>query len=155
LKRNFIPIIQEIIQITELDPQFVTTFCGHTLRWAERGRNGKPLLAGRRLVDLFSFMNAHNLNPNILKPIIKVLSKNPNLSFEAAVMALGYQSIPGKAVIAKIPTLRKHFDEIKSTERKGAQEDWIMGQLRPLAVGNMDLKVLHEAVEGGAECVMH
>jgi glutamyl-tRNA(Gln) amidotransferase subunit E len=151
LKRNFVPVIQEILRVTNLDPRFLTAFCGHTLRWAERSRNGIPLLEKRRLMDLFSYIKSRQLHPNILKPIIKVLSQNRKLSFDAAVKTFGYQSVSREAIIEKIPVLRKQFDEMKKTARKGAREDWIMGQLRPLAIGNMDLKVLREAVGGGGQ----
>jgi len=52
-------------------------------------------------------------------------------------------------LIARIPELREAFERRRTTDRPFASRDWIMGQLRPLALGNIRLAKLAQAIERG------
>ena len=39
------------------------------------------------------------------------------------------------------------FNEIKRTKRQGAQLDWIMGEIRKVAIGNLPMQQIKEEIE--------
>ena len=62
---------------------------------------------------------------------------------------LGFKPVPAEEILAQIPKLRQAFEMDHTSPREDAVVDFIMGELRPLAVGNMNLADLRQAVEGG------
>ena len=149
LRRNIYPVVKEIVDSFDIPPRFVGTLIGQHLRYLE-GQDG--LRAGydyNRLVDLVDFVINKKLTLDIMKPLLGVIYENGKMSFEDALKSVGYRKKTKEKILAEIPGLRKKFDEIGWVEDENAEAAWIMGQLRPVALGNMPLKELWEAVEGG------
>jgi glutamyl-tRNA(Gln) amidotransferase subunit E len=149
LKKNLFPLIENIINDFKENPVFVGTLIGHTLKHHEGKLGNKTDFEFSRIYDLFSFAHKRKLNREILKAILPVIYRHPKHDFETALSLIKYQKLSEKEILAKIPRLKSKFEKNKTSKDPGAKSRWIMGQLRPLALGNLNLLELRKSVDGG------
>ena len=70
----------------------------------------------------------------------------PKMDFDSVLTSISYKSVSKDQIVSKIPFLRNKFAEIKLSKGPDVEHNWIMGQLRRQAEGNMSMQELHEAV---------
>lgn len=142
LKRNLFPLLKKIIVELNQPPRFTGTLIGHQLKHIE----GKIIPASpfdfNRLFDLFDFVLRKKLRRDILIKMLPVVYQYPNMDFESVLTTINYRVATEEEILAHIPILRDKFLEISKLKEEAAMGLWIMGQLRPLALGNMELKEL-------------
>ena len=74
--------------------------------------------------------------------MIPIIYQYPNMDFDSVLIDIGYKKTSKEELISHIPLLKKKFEEIRISQDRSAEIDWVMGELRQLALGNMDLKEL-------------
>lgn len=148
LSRNLYPLLKELIEEVHLPPVFAGTLLGHTLKRAE-GKHGCALADHSRIIDLVSFVRNRGLQPAILDVAVPALVQHQESEIESIFFDMGFQPMPEEQLLAKIPDLDKKFTSICTTDNPAARTAWIMGELRPLALGNINMGHLRRAVEGG------
>ena len=149
LKRNLFPIMEKIIRDLNAQPLFVGALIGHTLKNLESRFDSSPKLQDKKIYDLFYFAHQKNLERNIIKEMLPNVYRYPDKDFNDVLETIGYQDISEKKILSQIPEWRKKFKEIGNPSDGKAEISWIMGKLRPLALGNMNLGELRKAVDGG------
>lgn len=147
LKRNLFPLMEKIINDFSLPPRLVGTFIGHTMKNVESRLNGAQPLEQEKIYDLFAFIKNHKLENNILKTMLTLYTQNKNQDFNTILENIGCQNVPREEILARIPTLKTKYRQLTPAPNPAGQTDWIMGQLRPLALGNMDLHQLKKNIE--------
>jgi len=147
LSKNLFPLLQQIIMDQKLPPRFAAVLLGQITKH-EHGRIKGLQPNFQRLADLVKFVRLRGLQPDILKKAVKYVFANPDLSIENVFLEMQFQPVPEEEILAKIPILKKQFTNISKSKNPAAPTSWIMGQLRPLALGNMNMKHLRQAVEG-------
>jgi len=147
LKRNLVWIIQKIVDDFDQSPKFVGTLFGHCLRYLETHLTPAAKFDYYTIYGLFKFVYTKKLEREIAKEMLSELYANPHMVFESILTAVGYKEHSRKDITASIPDLRKKFAAIRKTENPKAEIAWIMGHLRPLALGNMPLGELRTALE--------
>ena len=148
LKRNLFPIIEKIITDFQENPSFVGTFIGHTLKNVERRLGPSPRFQNSKIYNLFSFIHKNQLNRNIVKLMLPIIYLNPDSEHKAILKTIGYQPMTEQKILSKIPLLKETFKDIQGTQDGKAKMSWIMGKLRPFAIGNMDLREVRRAIDG-------
>jgi len=146
LKRNLVWIIQKIIDDFGLPPKFVGAFFGHTLPHIETTVVPSAEFSYYTIYGLFKFLQARNLEITIAKAMLPDLYAHPKMVFESVLTTIGYRKYTVDDVRALIPVLRAKFAEIRTSRRPDAEVDWIMGNLRMMALGNMALGELRTLV---------
>ncbi|KPK77481.1 MAG: hypothetical protein AMJ79_03005 [Phycisphaerae bacterium SM23_30] len=149
LRRNLFCALEKIIRDFDQPPRFVGALMGHTLKNAESHLNGAMPLDQEKIYDLFAFLHRNKLNRNILKTLLPALYRHTRMDFEALLRNVNYQNACPEEILARIPLLREKFRRQNAFKDAAAESDWIMGQLRPLALGNMDLADLRREIDGG------
>jgi glutamyl-tRNA(Gln) amidotransferase subunit E len=66
------------------------------------------------------------------------------MDFESIINSIEFKKIPKEEIISKIPFLKNKFSEIRFSKNDNVESNWVMGQLRKTALGNIDLKELSE-----------
>jgi len=149
LKRNLFPLIEKIVTDLSLSPRFVGTLIGHTVKNVESCLNGARPLEQEKIYDLFAFVQKNKLEKNILKVMLPVYTQNKNQDFNTVLKNTGYQNLSQAEILSRISTLKTKYQQLTPTPNPAGESDWIMGQLRPLALGNIDLRQLRETIDGG------
>ncbi|MDD4052607.1 MAG: Glu-tRNA(Gln) amidotransferase subunit GatE, partial [candidate division Zixibacteria bacterium] len=149
LKRNLVWIIEKIIADFDLPPRFVGTFFGHHLRHIETRLSPSADFNYYTIYGLFKFIHSHGLDGETAKVMLPELYVHPHMVFDSVLAASGYRKYTTEDILAYLPNLRQKYSEIKTSKRLDAECDWIMGRLRPIAIGNMPLAELRRQVEKG------
>ncbi len=147
LRNNLMPVIERIIRDFSLAPGFVAAFFGHRLKHVEgRFEPVAPFDYGR-IYDLFTFLKKQGLSLDILPEMLPIVYQYAQMDFRSVLNTLHYERRKPSEILKNIGSLRKMFRKIGTTLTPEAEADWIMGNLRPLAIGNMPLKELKKEID--------
>ena len=148
LKRTLFPLLEDLIRETKLSPTFAGTLLGHTLR----GIAGDRPEDGTWILGLAREIVKRELKIDILKRLLPLAYSHPQADVDELLALSGYRAVSEQEILAKIPELQAAFHQNRRRDPEHAQHNWVMGKLRPLALGNLSLADLAErVVEGGAQ----
>ncbi|MCK5221926.1 MAG: Glu-tRNA(Gln) amidotransferase GatDE subunit E, partial [Candidatus Aminicenantes bacterium] len=147
--RNIFPVIKKISEELSYSPSFVGTMVGHRIKNVD----GKNAISSGfdylRLFDIFEYCEKKGLDSELVKLMVPVLLMNPNIDPESILSTIKFKKRDKKDIISNIPLLDKQFNTISKKSDNSAKKRWIMGQLRPIAVGNISLRELSDIINGG------
>ncbi|RKY75774.1 Glu-tRNA(Gln) amidotransferase GatDE subunit E [candidate division KSB1 bacterium] len=150
LRRNLFPLLEWMISEKSLKPPLAGRICGQVLRYTER-KNGPVNQAQKeRVKQAVEYVLSKKIRSNILPDFVKLSLKYQPMEFDDVLKETGYYPVSKKEIIEKVPEIVDDFRKSKRTKRQGAEIDWIMGELRRAALGNVDMSELRRAVEGGS-----
>ncbi len=138
LRRNLFSLTRRLHEEAGLPSRFAGTLVGHVLRHADRSHP----IDEDRIVDLVRAVSDRGLTIDILKPLVPAALAEPSSDLERLLDRVGYRRCDEADVLQEIGPLRKAVDKTGGDAR-----DWIMGQLRPIALGNVPLRAVASAVE--------
>lgn len=147
LKKNLFPLIEKIINELNINPSFVGTFFGHTLKYVE-GHNIPALEFDYKVIfAMFRYLLDKKLDLQLAKRMIPVIYQHPKMDFDSVLVSIGFKHITKEDLLAKVPFLKKKFAEIHVSKlNEHVEKNWIMGQLNSQAVGNVNLTEFSEIV---------
>jgi glutamyl-tRNA(Gln) amidotransferase subunit E len=147
LSHNLVGFIETIATDYGYEPAFVARMCAQYLKNLEDKFPGWPLLPHDGLVALFSDVKKHGLDRDILPGLLAAWYGSPEKDFEELLAEIGYRELRPKDIVDRIGKSRSRFSRNGSRTAADAESHWLMGQLRPLALGNIPLKELRGAIE--------
>ena len=150
LKRRLVGLIGRIAAEFQCRPRFIGTLLGHTLKHAEGKFGASQKFDIERIYELFAFASERKLEWAILPSLLTTAYQFPAMPFESVLAAVGYTPIPAERISARAAVLQEQFERIRTSPDPGARARWIMGQLRPDALGNMPLPELRSMIESVA-----
>lgn len=149
LRRNLFGIVARIIEEMPDDPTFVGKLIAHTMKHLNHAPSPDGKGSTERFIALLSYVRERGLDRDILKVMAPSALMKPQRSFEKILDDINHCPVPEEEIVARIPKLREAFERRRTSNRPFASRDWIMGQLRPLALGNIRLSKLAQAIERG------
>jgi glutamyl-tRNA(Gln) amidotransferase subunit E len=146
LKNNLVPLIEKIVNKLKIDAKFVGTFLGHKLKHIE-GKFIKPnAFEYEKVYELFAFIKKEKLNINIAKYMMILLYQHPQMEFNSLLSIIKYKKRSKEEIIAPISFLKEKYKEIGKKKDKASEADWVMGEIRKQALGNIDLVKLRKEI---------
>ncbi|MCD6332962.1 MAG: Glu-tRNA(Gln) amidotransferase subunit GatE [Bacteroidales bacterium] len=139
LKNNLAPLIEQIADDPGLDPKWIATFLGHTLKHLEGQKSFHPDFNYNQLPRLFQFLVKQGLDKALAYPMISVMIEYPNMDFTSILTSIKFKKRTVNELLAPVSFLIEKFREIHHTTDPGALTNWLMGQLRAQATGNIPL----------------
>ena len=79
--------------------------------------------------------------------MLAVVYEHPKMDFESVLNSIDFKRIDREKIISKIPFLKGKFVEIRISDNKKNEVNWIMGQLHKIATGNINLTELEKIVK--------
>ena len=79
--------------------------------------------------------------------MIPVIYEHPDMIFSSILTSINYKQQSVDEVTAPIKILNEKFREIKYSRRNDVAINWLMGQVRMQALGNVPLKELRDEIE--------
>lgn len=146
-KKNLYPLIERITTELKIDPAFVGKFFGHAVKWAEGQFKPSAEFDYKIIYALLRFIKQKQLDLGIARRMLPLVYQYPKMEFESVLTTINYKPISNDQIIAKIPFLRKKFAEIRLSKGDHVENQWIMGQLRRQAEGNISLAELKKTLE--------
>lgn len=147
LKKNLFPFIEKIITELNIKPKFVGTFFGHTLKYIEGHYQRSPEFDYEKIVLLFEFLKKEKIDYELAKKILPIIYEHSKMDFESALMSINFNRISKEEILSRVKFLKKKFDENHTSKLIDARTNWIMGQLRKLALGNFNLTEISAEVD--------
>ncbi|MBV2245663.1 MAG: Glu-tRNA(Gln) amidotransferase subunit GatE [Lentimicrobium sp.] len=138
-KNDFFSLIEDIVEQLDYDPAFVGKLLGHKLKFIEGHIIPVAPFKPRIIFSLLKFLKDNNLTPELAWAMLPIVFEHPKLDFESVLIQIKFQRISREALLAQVPFLRTKFAEIRHSMDTLNERDWIMGQLRRPALGNIPL----------------
>ncbi len=141
LRRNLLPLLRALHEEAGLPIRFAARLVGQVLRHATRSR---PLRADR-LVAIARQVSTRGLAIDILEPLIEPALADLDADLDRLLERIGYRPHAAAEVADRIERLHETI-ALQSLPPDRAR-DRIMGELRPMALGNVALSEVAHAVE--------
>ena len=147
-KRNHYPLIRRIITELNYDPVMIGTFFGHRLKFVEGHYEPAEAFNYKILYAMFRYLKEQKLDAELAYYMLPVVYEHPKMDFESILTVINFKKVRKNDVLAHIPFLREKFNETRRSDKKSDETDWIMGELRSIARGNISMKELFYHVNG-------
>jgi len=147
LRNNLVPLIEKAVKELSLDSGFVGTLFGHTLKHYEGQYNKSPDFSYEKVYHLLEFLIRNDVEIEIAKSMLSVVYQYPKMDYDSVLTTIKFKRMPLEKILGMIPVLRKKFREIHTSKKQDAEVNWIMGELRKTALGNIPLAELREHVD--------
>ncbi|HEX37511.1 MAG TPA: Glu-tRNA(Gln) amidotransferase subunit GatE [Candidatus Cloacimonetes bacterium] len=146
LRNDLMPLIENIIHEQKVSPKWLCTFFGHTLKHIEGQYQPSKPFNYSLILNMIKYLQKNTIHLTILPDVITTLYQHPQMEFDSIIKLIKYSPKSEKEIVSHISSLHKMFMEIGFSKSTKSEHNWIMGQLRPIALGNMPLKKLSKSV---------
>ncbi|MCD4681820.1 MAG: Glu-tRNA(Gln) amidotransferase subunit GatE [Bacteroidales bacterium] len=140
--RDHFQLIEKIILTLKIDPVYVGTFIGHTLKFVEGHYTAAEAFNYKIIFAMFRYLQQQNIELELARYMMPVLYEHPKMDFDSVLDSLNFKKIKENDIITLIPHLKKKFCEINQRDTNENEGNWIMGELRKKAIGNIALNKL-------------
>ena len=149
LKKNLFNLIEKIISGSEFPTSFVGTVMGQKLKHIVGKFGVSSGYDNERIYYMFTFVEQKRFKKEIIRDMLPVVYQHSELDFDSVLSEIKFKKNSIKEILSHIAPLKKKFREIRKSTGKNVENRWIMGELKNLALGNIDLQELDAAVKGG------
>jgi glutamyl-tRNA(Gln) amidotransferase subunit E len=146
-KRNLYDVIRQMHQDLGIDARFAGNFIGHRLKWIEGHYPKGNGFEYQKLIDLFRFMKERQIDFSLARKMTQVLYQYPKMDFDSILTVIKFKNRDQKELIGKIGFLNEKFTSIAIKNKPENRINWIMGNVLPMAEGNMPIKELYQIVK--------
>lgn len=141
-KKNLFPLVERIVNELDVPPLFCGTFFGHNLKNIEWRYKPSSAFNYKTIYGLFKFLKEEGLDFELAKKMMPVVYQYPKMEFDSVLVNINYKPVKKKNIIDHISFLKKKFIPKRNYRNPNDENNWIMGQLRQAAIGNMSLTEL-------------
>jgi glutamyl-tRNA(Gln) amidotransferase subunit E len=147
LSKNLVPVIEDITESLDYTPKYIGTFIGQKLKFVE-GHFAKAADFNYNLLkSMFQFIQDEKLEKEIANWMIPHLYEHPNMDFPSILETIKFKRSTEDEIMKHVPLLIEKYNKEGRKQCKTAKKDWVSGQLRKQAIGNMNLKRLANNIE--------
>lgn len=145
LRNNLVPMIERITKDLKIDAKFAGTFLGHRLK-NEEGKHKKQNFDYNIIYGMFKYIRKNKLDLRIAFEMLPIVYVHPKMEFDSVLTSLKFVHKSKDQLIAPINFLKEKFKEIGNTKTPENEINWVMGELRKHAIGNINLKDLSDQI---------
>jgi len=146
LKNNFVPLMEKICNDLKINCKYLGIFLGHKFKFIQGHYSPVSEFSYDQIYDMFKFIKKKKLNINIAGRMLAVIYEHPKMDYESVLTTIKYKKRTGEEIIGNIDFLKEKFNKIGIVKTPGNKVNWVMGQLKSHAVGNIDMKELRKKV---------
>jgi glutamyl-tRNA(Gln) amidotransferase subunit E len=144
--KDYFPVIEQIINELDIEPKFIGTFIGHSLKHAQGQYLGSDVLFPTKIYKLFAFLKKEKFDVRLSKVMLSELVAHPKMDFDSILQEIRFRRVKEKTLHDSIPVLIEKFNKESKGKDKTDRINWVMGQLRRRAIGNVDLSELSKKI---------
>jgi glutamyl-tRNA(Gln) amidotransferase subunit E len=143
-RNDLFPLLERIVNELDVPPAFCGTFFGHTLKFIEGHYKPSSAFNYKVIFGLFRFLKEKGLEYELAKKMMPVVYQYPKIEFESVLTTIRYKPVEKNEILDRITFLKQKFNQGRNKNNDQNQHNWIMGQLRAMALGNISLTELSE-----------
>jgi glutamyl-tRNA(Gln) amidotransferase subunit E len=144
--KNLFPILEKIVKELNINARLMGTYIGHHLKYVEGQYSKSEEFTYERLFDLFRYLRENKLDLILAGNMLPVIYVHPKMDFESVLTSIGYKRIKKEDILAKAEFLNEKFKQIGRCTSADCRHNWVMGELRKIALGNIDLTDLSKEI---------
>jgi glutamyl-tRNA(Gln) amidotransferase subunit E len=145
--RNLYPILEKIVKDLKVNPRQVGTYIGHHLKYVEGRYNKSAEFTYGKLYDLFRFLKENKFDIILAGNMLPVIYMHPKMDYESVLTSIGFKRIKKEDILAKAEFLNEKYKQIGKCTSPECRHNWVMGELRKIALGNIDLTELSKEIK--------
>jgi glutamyl-tRNA(Gln) amidotransferase subunit E len=138
---NYFPLIKKMVDELKLNPKYIGVFFGQKLKHLH-GQHQKITFDLQRIYDLFAFLQQEKIEFDLAYKMLKLLFLYPKMEFDAMLVTLKFNKTNMQEIAAHIPVLNDQFVPQRKDTKEQEKVNAIMGQLRLMSEGNVNLMEL-------------
>lgn len=142
LSNNLFPLILEIKEKLEIDPKFIGHFLGHRFKFIQGQYIQSSHFNIKIIYGLFKYLKDNQLQFDLAEDMLKLLYEHPKMQFDSVLTTIKFKKVEKKQILEQISFLSEKFRQISTDPSPEKSQNWIMGQLRKLALGNISMPEL-------------
>ncbi|MFO7866066.1 MAG: Glu-tRNA(Gln) amidotransferase subunit GatE [Candidatus Aminicenantes bacterium] len=146
LGRNLVPLMEKIISHTGADPSWLGTLLGQRLKSIEGRISNPSVMDYEKIYELLVFLKKKRIRLDLAEAVLPEIYAHPEKDFIRILKDIGYKRRSLEEITIRIPGLLKEFSP-SPRARPRARRHWVMGKIRPLALGNVALSQLSRRVD--------
>ncbi|MDZ7743281.1 MAG: Glu-tRNA(Gln) amidotransferase subunit GatE [Bacteroidota bacterium] len=146
LSKNLFPLLEKSINELKIAPRFAGTFFGHTLKFVEGQYERAPEFEYKMLYGMFKYLLGKKIELEIAGKMLPELYEHPKMDFDSVLTSIKFKKQDRKDIFSRISFLKEKFDNIRRSAKKENAVNWIMGELREMALGNISLSELNREI---------
>ncbi len=147
LKKNLVQLIERIHADFDISPKWLGIFMGHFMKYEEGQKSPHKDFSYEQLYDLFLFIKQQEMDIMIAKSMLRLMMEHPNMDMASVLTSLKFRKRSKETLLAPVDFLVEKFKEIRKTGDNQAILNWLMGQIRTQAIGNISLAGLSQLVQ--------
>ncbi|HPG74333.1 MAG TPA: hypothetical protein PLM49_08590, partial [Bacteroidales bacterium] len=147
LKKNLVPLIKSIGDALNLPHRTIAMMMAKRLKYIEGHYCKSPDFNYKRIYDLIEFVVKNKLECPLMQRMLPVVYEHPNMDFQSVLTTIHFKKYSRDEIFSRIDFLNRKFEEEGRNKTLENRVCWIMGQLRPIAEGNIVLTDLRNQVE--------
>ncbi len=144
--KNLFPLLSNIVNGLNISPVFAATLLGHRLKNL-LGKNPQTRFKASMVYPLLAFLKQEKLDPQMAWHMLPILMDHPRIEFESALTLMKFKRVASDDIIGKLPVLGEKFKARKGKEDTKHKLNWMMGQMRKTATGNVNLTELANLIK--------
>lgn len=146
LRNNLVPLIEKIHNELNISPRFVATLLAHRLKNIQGKFKAKTSFQYEQIFDLFKFIKENRYELSLATVVLKEMYLHPEMDFDSILHSIKFQRKNKDEIISFVHLLQTKFVP-KHPKKAHLKRNWIMGKIRPQALGNVNLKEIYELIE--------
>lgn len=147
LKKNLSPVLKHMVTTMKEDPVFAGTLLGHTLKNLEGKYKPAAEFDPMQVALLVKKVRELKLDQAIIKKLLPLVYQYPKMDFQSLLTSIRYKPVKKEVIMGDIPFLDQKFRSIGKKNGSHARTNWLMGQLRAKALGNISMQELRTIIE--------
>lgn len=146
LRNNLVPLIEKIYNELNISPRFVATLLAHRLKNIQGKFKAKTSFQYEQIFDLLKFIKENQYELPLATVILKEIYMHPEMDFDSILHSIKFQRKNKDEITSFVRLLQTKFVP-KHPKKAKLKRNWIMGKIRPQALGNVNLKEIYELIE--------
>ena len=146
-RNNLFPLIRQMVEGQGEDPVFAGSLFGHRMKFVEGHFERAPGFRYERVAEILQALRQKKLDRELIRRMLPVIYEHPKMDVDSILTSLEFSPMAEEKILANVDFLRKKFAQIRLNGGTRVEVDWLMGQLRPAALGNIPLGELRQKLE--------
>jgi glutamyl-tRNA(Gln) amidotransferase subunit E len=143
---NYYPTIKKIVDELGFNPKYIALFFGQTVKKMQ-GKYQKRHFDSDNVFNMFSFLKQDNMDAALAPKMLEEMFKSPQKDFTAVLKTLNYKKVDKEEILNQQKRINETFVPRRKKTSVQDKINFIMGALRPLSVGNINLTELSKNIE--------
>jgi len=145
-KKNLYPLIDKMQKELKISPKYLGTFLGHKMKFVEGHFKSADTFDFKIVHGLFKYLQSKKLELELAEKMLPMVYTHPKMQFDSVLDTMKFKKVKEETIFGQIAFLKEKFRQTAMVQNEQNEQNWVMGQLRSIAIGNISMKKLYAEV---------